>query len=200
LGQVLGTGSFEGRGEAGRESDMQGKRGGKRFSSILQPQAEASMVRRSTGALAPASLRLVRAVPETIPASPTQTTFHPAHIPREVAGSSRRCPVIPASQVAKSPAHPGNPRPLPLTPEPPRPACHAGGRGFESRRSRTSQKKDLQIGIICCQSWRRRPPASSSSRASAGSRSNCSSTARRTPSRAPKGSFEYQCRSDCESR
>jgi hypothetical protein len=73
---------------------------------------------------------------QTCCSSPTKTTLHPAFIPPEVAGSFRRRPVIPASQVAKNPAHGGNPRPLPISPEPPRPACHAGGRGFESRRSR----------------------------------------------------------------
>ena len=64
------------------------------------------------------------------------TTPHPAHIPPEGAGSSRRSPTIPARSLAKSPALAGNPRLLPLNPEAPRPACHAGGRGFESRRSR----------------------------------------------------------------
>jgi hypothetical protein len=73
---------------------------------------------------------------EYIPASPTQTTFHPAHLPRQVGGSSCRGAVIPASQVARRSAHTGNRRPFPLSPELPRPACHAGGRGFESRRSR----------------------------------------------------------------
>ena len=41
----------------------------------------------------------------TIPSSPTKTTLHPAHIPREAAGSSRRCPAMPASQAPKAPAH-----------------------------------------------------------------------------------------------
>ncbi len=44
-----------------------------------------------------------------IPASPTQTTLHPAHIRREVGGSSRRRAVIPASQVAKCLLMPGIP-------------------------------------------------------------------------------------------
>ena len=41
------------------------------------------------------------------------------------------------------------------------PACHGGGRGFESRRSRKSRIKDLQTGILCCLLRRWRPPASS---------------------------------------
>jgi hypothetical protein len=81
---------------------------------------------------------------------------HPAHIPREGAGNSRPRPVIPASPRTESPALARNPRLLPLSPELPRPACHAGGRGFESRRSR----KVLQIGHFCCLSRRKRPPAS----------------------------------------
>jgi hypothetical protein len=64
------------------------------------------------------------------------TTTHPADIPREVAGSSRPRPVIPARPGPESPARAANPRPPPSSPELPRPACHAGGRGFESRRSR----------------------------------------------------------------
>ena len=64
------------------------------------------------------------------------TTRHPADIPQEDAGSSRPPPPIPASPRLERPALPGDPRLSPLSPEPPRPACHAGGRGFESRRSR----------------------------------------------------------------
>jgi len=75
-------------------------------------------------------------IPQTSRASPSRTTLYPAYIPREVAGSSRRPPVIPASNRAKGPALAGNPRLFPTSPETPRPACHAGGRGFESRRSR----------------------------------------------------------------
>src|SRR5947199_6596542 len=37
----------------------------------------------------------------------------------------------------------------------PNSACHAGGRGFESRRSR---KKDLQTGNLCCPTRRRIEP------------------------------------------
>ena len=112
--------------------------------------------RGSTGAFqASPSLRRSRRT-RTFRASPTKTTVVPAHIPRDVAGSSRRCPGIPASQVAKSPVYPGNPRSLPLSAEPPRPACHAGGRGFESRRSRKKPANPR----ICCLFRRKRPPAS----------------------------------------
>jgi hypothetical protein len=68
-----------------------------------------------------------------------KTTTHPAPIPQEVAGSSRPYPTIPATRVSKDPAHGGNPRTSPPRPEAVRPACHAGGRGFESRRSRSSK-------------------------------------------------------------
>ena len=85
-----------------------------------------------SGALASAG------TPDTahLPTFPTKTTPHPAQIPQEVAGGSRLRPVIPARPQAKRPAREGNPRLLPLSPKTPRPACHAGGRGFESRRSR----------------------------------------------------------------
>jgi hypothetical protein len=73
-----------------------------------------------------------------------QTTSYPALISHEAAGNSRRRPQIPARRKAESPAlarkallSAGNPRLSPLSPEAPRPACHAGGRGFESRRSRS---------------------------------------------------------------
>jgi hypothetical protein len=65
-----------------------------------------------------------------------KTTYYPALIPQEVAGSPRRSPRIPARGPKKRPALAANARLSPLSPGPPRPACHAGGRGFESRRSR----------------------------------------------------------------
>jgi len=65
-----------------------------------------------------------------------EATTHPALIPQEAAGSSRWRPRIPATARSKEPALAGNPRLSPLSPQAPRPACHAGGRGFESRRSR----------------------------------------------------------------
>ncbi len=71
---------------------------------------------------------------------------HPAspHRQRSIPRTSRRrSPEAPAgarqspqARVAKSPAHAGNPRPLPAQPGITKTACHAGGRGFESRRSR----------------------------------------------------------------
>ncbi len=76
----------------------------------------------------------VRACPSTT--LPLKATPHPALIPQGIARSSRRYPAIPARPRARRPAHAANPRISPLRPEAPRPACHAGGRGFESRRSR----------------------------------------------------------------
>ena len=46
-------------------------------------------------------------------------TEHPAHIPQEVAGSSRRHPPIPATPRSKSPALAGNPCLSPLSPKAP---------------------------------------------------------------------------------
>ena len=53
-------------------------------------------------------------------------------------GRARKGPIRPeilAGPRAKSPALAGNPRLTRSGPQAPRPACHAGGRGFESRRS-----------------------------------------------------------------
>jgi hypothetical protein len=57
---------------------------------------------------------------------------HPAGGPR----NSRPAPRIPATARLESPAHGPNPRPCPLSPEAPRPACHIGGRGSRPGRSR----------------------------------------------------------------
>src|SRR5215218_516749 len=63
-------------------------------------------------------------------------TAYPAQIPHEVVGSPRRCPLIAGRRREKSPALAANPRVAPVGPGRAYPACHAGGRGFESRRSR----------------------------------------------------------------
>jgi hypothetical protein len=77
-------------------------------------------------------------IPQTSRASTVETTPHPAQIPHEVAGNARPHPLIPATLGRKALLTPRHPRLSPLRPEAPRPACHAGGRGFESRRSRKS--------------------------------------------------------------
>ena len=83
-------------------------------------------------------------------------TAYPAYIPRDVAGTFRRYPAIPAKGRTQSPALAGHPRLSPPSTELPRPACRAGGRGFESRRSR----KIPHIAMSCCRSPHDRPPAS----------------------------------------
>ena len=87
-----------------------------------------------------ASARIAATDSDGIPCTPlsfaTAATPHPALIPREAAGSSRRHPLIPACLRPERPALAGNPRLFRASPDVPRPACHAGGRGFESRRSR----------------------------------------------------------------
>jgi len=75
-------------------------------------------------------------IPANALSSPFRQRSHPASIPQEVAGSSRPRPGIPARAWRSSPALAGNPRLFRASPDVPRPACHAGGRGFESRRSR----------------------------------------------------------------
>jgi hypothetical protein len=74
--------------------------------------------------------------PAHLPLVTTRATKHPALIPHEVPAGARKRRAIPAKRGAKRPARAGNPRLSPPRPEASRPACHAGGRGFESRRSR----------------------------------------------------------------
>ena len=78
----------------------------------------------------------------------TRATSHPALIPHEVAVSSRVDPLIPIAQGSKKACSRRESPPSPRRPEVPRPACHAGGRGFESRRSRLP--KCLQMSDSCC--------------------------------------------------
>jgi hypothetical protein len=54
------------------------------------------------------------------------------------------------------PALAGNSGRKPAVSVEPVPVCHAGGRGFESRRSR---RKHPAIKVFCCRIWRKRPPA-----------------------------------------
>jgi putative flavoprotein involved in K+ transport len=67
----------------------------------------------------PQAAGVERVLAKTPRASPSATTLHPAHIPREVAASSRRSPAIPARRRAESPALAANPRLSPLSPEAP---------------------------------------------------------------------------------
>jgi hypothetical protein len=86
-----------------------------------------------------------------------EATAHPALIPQGPARRSGRHPAIPAIPPGRSPAHRGNPCLSSHSPEAPRPACHAGGRGFESRRSRKNTCKAASFLAA-------RPPASRASR------------------------------------
>jgi hypothetical protein len=103
-----------------------------------------------------------------------QATTHPALIPHEAATAG-----------SKRPAHGGNPRLSPLRPQAPRPACHAGGRGFESRRSRST--KPLQTSTLSCLLRRDKPSLKESFAAPA------HATAWRPPRRTPaKCPFRYR--------
>ncbi len=79
--------------------------------------------------------------------SPPRRRRYPAQIPHEVVGSPRRCPPIAGRRREKSPAIAANPRVAPVSPGRPYPACHAGGRGFESRRSRRKCPANRQLSL-----------------------------------------------------
>ncbi len=83
-----------------------------------------------------------------IPSFAVEATKHPALVPQEGTGSSRLHPRIHATSGLENPALARESPPTPARPEVPRPACHAGGCGFESRRCRVS--KCLQKGTLCC--------------------------------------------------
>jgi hypothetical protein len=96
-------------------------------------------------------------IPPTSGLFSNETTWHPAHIPQEVAGNPRPPPEIPATPRAKhllSPVIPAYSRPArnrhdrPVTPE------VAGS-------SPVAPAKYLQIGIFCRLVRRNRPPAAS---------------------------------------
>ena len=93
---------------------------------------------------------LRRLAPEAnIPARPVAfaitTTLHPAHIPPEVAGSSRRYPSIPARWRTKDPLSPRNPRLSPLTPGGAMTGLSRRRSRVESRRSRLSSTNPCKL-------------------------------------------------------
>jgi hypothetical protein len=93
------------------------------------------------------SRRLHTQRPPHAPLVTNLTTEHPALITHEVPAGSRQRTAIPARPGARPPARAGNPRLSPPRAEATRPACHAGGRGFESRRSRRNPCKLESFGV-----------------------------------------------------
>ena len=112
---------------------------------------------RGSGGFRLGSWRRRQRHPRLSGAFSTRTTPHPALIPHDVAGSSRPRPPIPATPGSENPALAGNPRLSPARQEAPRPARHAGGRGFESRRSRKSTCKSAPF-VAALGANDRRPP------------------------------------------
>jgi hypothetical protein len=80
-------------------------------------------------------------VPRGLPQSPPESRDLEG-----VAGTPPPYPAIPATAGSERPALVGNPRRSPLIPEAARPACHAGGHGFESRRSRSFVRSGSATG------------------------------------------------------
>jgi hypothetical protein len=117
-----------------------------------------SMVRRGSTSCLPqgSAIRSRRSRGDLVSFTSTATT-HPALIPHEAPGSSRRCPPIPATQwpkgllTAEIPAYPRSTRKRhdrPVTPE------VAGSSPV------APVEKILQTRVFCCQHRRMRPPAS----------------------------------------